>query len=71
MLKEIEKKRMERENGAHFTVEERFGLEFRRELAQASMSRIGGTDEEKREFFDEVVAKYPDVYWIQGSQLQR
>ena len=41
-------------------------MEFRRELAKASMSRIGGTDEEKREFFDKVVAKYPDVYWIQG-----
>ena len=30
------------------------------------MSRIGGTDDEKRKFFDKVVAKYPDVYWIEG-----
>ena len=66
MLKEIEKRRNERESGAHFTVEERFGLEFRNELAKASMGRVGGTEEEKREFFDKVVAKYPDVYWIDG-----
>ena len=48
------------------TAEERFGLEFRKELAKASKSRSGGTDEEKRKFFDKTVAKYPDVYWMEG-----
>ena len=41
-------------------------MEFRKELAKLSMERIGGTAEQKREFFDEVIAKYPDVYWIDG-----
>jgi hypothetical protein len=40
LLREIEKKRIERESGVHFTAEERFGLEFRKELAKLSMERI-------------------------------
>ena len=35
-------------------------------MAKLAMDRIGGTAEQKREFFDEVIAKYPDVYWIDG-----
>ena len=66
MLEEIETRRKERENGAHFTADERFGIEFRKELAKASMGRIGGLEQEKREFFDKVIAEYPDVYWIDG-----
>ena len=41
-------------------------MEFRKELAKLSMERIGGTAEQKRQFFDEIIAKYPDVYWIDG-----
>jgi hypothetical protein len=66
LLAEIEKRRKDREKGAHYTAEERFGVEFRKELAKASMERIGGTEAEKREFFDSVIAKHPDVYWIDG-----
>jgi len=66
LLMEIEKRRKDRENGVHYTAEERFGVEFRKELAKASMERIGGTEAERREFFDRVIASYPDVYWIDG-----
>ena len=66
LLAEIEKRRRDRENGAHYTAEERFGVEFRKELAKVSMERIGGTEAEKRAFFDRVIASYPDVYWIDG-----
>ena len=66
LLKEIEKKRAERDHGKHFTAEERFGDVFRKELAMISLDRIGGTEEEKRLFFDRVIAKYPDVYWLEG-----
>jgi hypothetical protein len=66
LLAEIEKRRKEREKGAHYTAEERFGTEFRKELVKVSMERIGGTEAEKREFFDKVIAKYPDVDWIEG-----
>merc|ERR1712217_439691 len=30
------------------------------------MDRIGGTPEEKLEFFEKVVAAFPDVYWVDG-----
>ena len=66
LLEESEKRRREREKGAHFTAKERFGVEFRKKLAKASLDRIGGTEEEKQAFFDKVIAKYPDVYWIDG-----
>ena len=35
-------------------------------MAKLAMDRIGGTAEQKREFLDEVIAKYPDVHWIDG-----
>ena len=66
LLKEVEKKRAERDRGAHFTAEQRFEAAFRQELAKLAMDRIGGTQEEQRVFFDRVIAKYPDVYWIDG-----
>ena len=66
LLKEIEKKRQDREKGKHFTAEQRFDKEFKQELAKLSADRIGGTDAEKREFFEKVIAEYPDVYWIDG-----
>ena len=30
------------------------------------MEKIGGTPEERGELFDELVAKYPGVFWIEG-----
>ena len=30
------------------------------------MEKIGGTEEEKRAFFEKVIAAYPDVYWMEG-----
>ena len=66
LLEEIEKKRREIFEGKSFTAEERFGEEYRKELAKLAMERIGGTPEEQRQFFDRVVAAYPDVYWIDG-----
>ena len=41
LLKEIKKKRVERESGVHYTAEDRFSQEFRSELAKLSMERIG------------------------------
>ena len=35
---------------------------------QGSYERIGGTEEEKRLFFDEALAPYGDVYWVEGCE---
>ena len=66
LLKVMEKKRAERSHGAQHSAEDRFGAAFKQELAKLSADRIGGTPEEQRMFFDRVIAKYPDVYWIDG-----
>ena len=66
LLAEIEKKRNERTAGKSYIAEERFGQEFRAELAKLAEGRVGGTEEEKRDFFDRIIAAYPDVFWIDG-----
>ena len=45
---EIEKKREARYSGKQFTAEERFGDEFRAELAKIAMGKIGGPPRNRR-----------------------
>ena len=66
LLEDIKKKEAEWAEGARWTAEERFGAAYRAELAKLAWDRIGGTEEERSDFFNRVIAEYPDVYWIDG-----
>ena len=39
---------------------------YRDHLAKEGASFIGGTPQEQRRYFDEVIAKYPECYWTDG-----
>ena len=62
----IDKKRQERTAGVSYTAEERFGDAYLAELRKLAKDRIGGEPHEQQAFFEQVIAKYPDVYWIEG-----
>ena len=66
LRKEIEAKRKERAAGLQWTTEQRKSVEFIQELAKLSEERIGGTAAEQKRFFDVAIARYSDVYWIEG-----
>ena len=61
MQEEIAKK-AEWVTGILWTAEDRLGDAYIQELAKQSLDRIGGTEKEKRQFFDEALAPYGDVY---------
>ena len=66
LQEEIAKKQAERVAGILWTAEDRWGDAYIQELAKQSLDRIGGTEKEKRQFFDEALAPYGDVYWFEG-----
>ena len=63
MMEEIQKKEASWAEGIKWTAKQRFSPEYRAEMAKLIWDKIGGTEDEKAKFFDEVTAAYPDVYW--------
>jgi len=66
LLKEIEEKRAARTKGNPWGGKARYSKEFRAELARQSIDLIGGTEEQKRIFFDRVIAAHPECFYIKG-----
>ena len=66
LMEEIKKKEASWAEGPKWTAKQRFGPEYRAEMAKVVWDKIGGTEDEKVKFFDEVIAAYPDVYWMDG-----
>ena len=64
--KEIAKKRAERRKSLPWSGERRFSSEYKAEMARVSADLIGGTDEERGRFFEEVVGAYPQCFWLEG-----
>ena len=62
LLKKIEEKRTARNEGSQWGGEARLGAAFRNELAKQAYPSTGGTEDEKRPFFDEVIGAYPDCF---------
>ena len=63
---EIEKRIKERVRGVQWAGAARQSAEFRAVLAEKSKTKIGGTPAEQRRFFDEIVAAFPQCFWVDG-----
>jgi len=67
LREEIQKKRLELYKDLPWeSPESRRTPEFIEELKKQSMGRIGGSPEEQRMFFEKVIARYPQCFWIEG-----
>ena len=67
LLEEVAERRAALEKGYDWPdYKSRRTPEFRAALAAATADRIGGTPQEARRYFDEVLAKYPECFWIDG-----
>ena len=66
LLKEIEEKRAARSIGNEWGGEARYGVAFRNELAKQACPLIGGTEEEKKVFFDRAIGAHPECFYIKG-----
>ena len=63
LLKEIEEKRAARSVGNEWGGEARYGAALRHELAKQAYPLIGGTEEEKKVFFDRVIGAHPECFY--------
>ena len=69
---EVDKLRKELWRGLEFpTAESRRSAEFRDRLLKESAGKIGGTADEQMKFFDQVIASYPETFWIEGCAAPR
>ena len=48
------------------TLESRRSEAYRKELEEKTAGKIGGTAEQQRVYFDEVLARYPECFWLDG-----
>ena len=45
--------------------------EFLEALSKECSGRVGGTPEQQREFYDKVICKFIDCFWIEGCDVPR
>ena len=69
LLEEVGNKKAELAKPLRYpNLDSRLSEAFRAELLEKTASKIGGTAEEQKRFFDEVLGKYPECFWIEGCE---
>ena len=72
LQEEVAKKRLELYGGTRFSGRgSRRTPEFREALAKECKDRIGGIATEQAEFFEKIILKYVDCFWIEGCDAPR
>jgi hypothetical protein len=67
LQKEIEKRREHLRKGYEFPdLNSRLSEAYRRRMYELAASKIGGTPEEQKKFFQAVLGKWPQCFWTEG-----